>query len=93
MTTIAYKQYTNIPYMSGGYASAPVIAPLSTNQTPLMMPRHNYGVLPGKHPNPPQFYPSVFSFESTGKRFFWECESMIPLPSILEVKEIISHYT
>ena len=41
----------------------------------------------------PQFYPSVFSFESVGKRFFWECESMIPLPSILEVKEIIKHYT
>lgn len=41
----------------------------------------------------PQFYPSTFSFESTGKRFFWECESMIPLPSILEVKEIIRHYT
>jgi 5'-3' exonuclease len=41
----------------------------------------------------PQFYPSAFTFESTGKRFFWECESMIPLPSILEVKEIIRHYT
>jgi 5'-3' exonuclease len=41
----------------------------------------------------PQFYPSAFSFESVGKRFFWECESMIPLPSILEVKEIIKHYT
>jgi hypothetical protein len=52
MTTIAYKQYTNIPYMSGGYASAPVIGPLSTSQTPLMMERHNYGALPGKHPNP-----------------------------------------
>ena len=37
----------------------------------------------------PQFYPSEFSFESVGKRYFWECESMIPLPSILEVKEII----
>jgi len=37
----------------------------------------------------PQFYPSMFSFESVGKRYFWECESMIPLPSILEVKEII----
>ena len=37
----------------------------------------------------PQFYPSTFSFESVGKRYFWECESMIPLPSILEVKEII----
>ena len=41
----------------------------------------------------PQFYPSVFSFESVGKRYFWECESMIPLPSILEVKEIVRHYT
>ena len=37
----------------------------------------------------PQFYPSIFSFESVGKRYFWECESMIPLPSILEIKEII----
>ena len=41
----------------------------------------------------PQFFPSKFSFESVGKRYFWECESMIPLPSILEVKEIIRHYT
>jgi 5'-3' exonuclease len=38
----------------------------------------------------PQFYPSVFSFESVGKRFFWECETMIPLPSILELKQIIA---
>ena len=58
MTTIAYHQYTNIPYMSGSYASAPVIGPLSTNQTPLAMPYHSYGVLTGVHPNPPQFYPS-----------------------------------
>lgn len=41
----------------------------------------------------PQFYPSAFTFESTGKRYFWECESQIPLPSILEVKEIIRCYT
>jgi 5'-3' exonuclease len=41
----------------------------------------------------PQFYPTTFTFESIGKRFFWECESMIPLPSILEIKEIIRHYT
>lgn len=37
----------------------------------------------------PQFYPSSFSFESVGKRYFWECESMIPLLSILELKGII----
>ena len=36
----------------------------------------------------PQFYPSTFSFESVGKRYFWECESMIPILSILEVKKI-----
>jgi 5'-3' exonuclease len=38
----------------------------------------------------PQFFPSEYHFESVGKRFFWECESMIPLPSIAELKMIIS---
>jgi hypothetical protein len=58
MTTIAYHQYTNIPYMSGGYASAPVIGPLSTNRTPNTTFHSELGVLTGIHPNPPQFYPS-----------------------------------
>jgi len=58
MTTIAYHQYTNIPYMSGGYASAPVIGPLSTNRTPNTTFHSQLGVLEGIHPNPPQFYPS-----------------------------------
>jgi|UniRef100_A0A6C0B1K6 hypothetical protein len=58
MTTIAYHQYTNIPYMSGGYASAPVIGPLSTNRTPNTTFHSELGVLEGIHPNPPQFYPS-----------------------------------
>ena len=38
----------------------------------------------------PHFFPSAFSFESVGKRFFWECESLIPLPSIMELKSIIT---
>jgi len=58
MTTIAYHQYTNIPYMSGGYASAPVTGPLSTNRTPSTTIQNQLGVLTGVHPNPPQFYPS-----------------------------------
>lgn len=58
MTTIAYHQYSNIPYMSGSYASAPVVGPLSTNQTPNQLNTHNSGVLTGIRPNPPQFYPS-----------------------------------
>jgi hypothetical protein len=68
MTTIAYHQYTNIPYLSGTYASAPVNAPLSTNQTPLQMPKHNYGVLTGLHPNPPQFYPADGASEFSNSR-------------------------
>jgi len=58
MTTTAYHQYTNIPYMSGGYASAPVIGPLSTNRTPGTTIQNQLGVLSGIHPNPPQYYPS-----------------------------------
>ena len=38
----------------------------------------------------PHLFPAEFSFDSVGKRFFWECESMIPLPSMLEVKSWIS---
>ena len=37
----------------------------------------------------PHFFPSTFSFESVGKRFFWECEPLIPLPSIMELKMIL----
>jgi hypothetical protein len=68
MTTIAYHQYTNIPYASGTYASAPVVAPLSTNQTPLAMPKHNYGVLVGLRPNPPQFSPADGASEFSNAR-------------------------
>ena len=58
MTTIAYHQYTNIPYMGGTYASSPVIGPMSTNNYPSIISNNNLGVLVGKHPNPPKFYPS-----------------------------------
>jgi hypothetical protein len=68
MTTIAYKQYTNIPYMSGSYASAPVNGPISTNRTPCQMPTHNLGVLTGRHPNPPQFYPSDGASQTSNAR-------------------------
>ena len=37
----------------------------------------------------PQYYPSTFSFDSVGKRYFWECEAVIPVPTILELKDIM----
>jgi hypothetical protein len=40
----------------------------------------------------PQFFPSTFEFESVGKRFFWECEAMIPILTVVELKELIRAY-
>jgi 5'-3' exonuclease len=66
-------------------------------QLTLVLPLESWSLIP---PCPekkfpiiaPQFYPSSFTFESVGKRFFWECEAMIPMPSIVELKEIISYH-
>jgi 5'-3' exonuclease len=41
----------------------------------------------------PQYYPDSFLFDTFGKRFFWECESIIPIPTILEIKNIIKFNT
>jgi len=38
----------------------------------------------------PYLFPSSFEFCSIGKRFFWECEPKIPIPSILEVKQLLT---
>jgi 5'-3' exonuclease len=68
----------------------------TVEQLALVLPLDSWSLIP-KCPErslpylAPQFYPSSFSFESVGKRYFWECESMIPLPSILELKEIIKN--
>ena len=65
------------------------IAP--TEQLALVLPLESWSLLP---PCPqralpdraPHLFPTEFSFDSVGKRFFWECESMIPVPTIREVK-------
>jgi 5'-3' exonuclease len=38
----------------------------------------------------PWYFPSEFEFCSIGRRFFWECEPKIPIPSIQEVKALLS---
>jgi 5'-3' exonuclease len=65
-----------------------------TEQLALVLPLESWHLIPAGPERrfaqlAPQFFPSSFTFESVGKRYFWECESMIPLPSILEVKELI----
>ena len=56
--TTPYAVSTNIGSVSYNYyVNAPITGPLSTNQTPGQIPYHNYGILPGIRPTPPQFYP------------------------------------
>jgi 5'-3' exonuclease len=38
----------------------------------------------------PQYFPEDFTFDTIGKRFFWECEAEIPLISICEIKALFS---
>jgi 5'-3' exonuclease len=66
-------------------------------QLALVLPLESWSLIPShavkerKFPLlAPQFFPSSFGFESVGKRYFWECEAMIPLPSMVELKAIIS---
>lgn len=66
-----------------------------TEQLALVLPITSWSLLP---PCPqralpyraPHLFPAEFSFDSVGKRFFWECESMIPIPTIREVRCWIS---
>jgi 5'-3' exonuclease len=91
------RDYTDLPsFPDRVLLKATDIKPVE--QLALVLPLESWSLIPRGAEKmlpqlAPQFFPSKFSFESVGKRYFWECESMIPLPSILEVKEIIRHYT
>jgi len=55
MTTTAFHQYCNIPFLGGSYNAYPVQGARNTSNTPAQMPQHNHGWLSGSHPNPPHF--------------------------------------
>jgi 5'-3' exonuclease len=64
-------------------------------QLTLVLPLESWSLIPPckekQFPSlAPQFYPAAFLFESVGKRFFWECEAQIPMPSICELKGVLA---
>ncbi len=72
------------------------ITPLE--QLTLVLPLDSWSLLPSclekRFPiYAPYYYPDSFTFDTLGKRFFWECESIIPIPTILEIKNIIKFNT
>ncbi len=38
----------------------------------------------------PWLFPRTFGFSTVGKRFFWECEAEIPVPTIQQVKMLLA---
>ena len=65
-------------------------------QLAAVLPLESWGLIPpcAERSLPllaPYWFPTSFSFHSVGKRFFWECEAMIPIPSIMEVKRRLAH--
>ena len=60
----------------------------------LVLPPASWDLIPSaKHrgllTKAPYLFPKGFRFSSVGRRFFWECEAEVPIPSIREVKKIL----
>jgi len=67
---------------------------LPVEQLCLVLPPSSWNLIPSaKHQTlmtkAPYLFPKEFGFCSLGKRWFWECEAKIPIPTILEVKALL----
>jgi len=81
-----------IDTLSQVYMQAEDIRPVE--QLSLVLPLESWSLIPDcpekQFPKlAPQFFPSSFEFESVGKQFWWECEAMIPIPTIAELKRLL----
>ena len=95
--------------LSGDRPPAPSVALRSTDIHPveqlcLVLPPASGGLVPGGlglgsriHERftaaAPWLFPVSFGFGSAGKRWFWECEPEIPVPTLLEVKAVLAKLT
>lgn len=61
--------------------------PTAQEQLALVLPRESYRLLPKCKEREflccaPEYFPEKWSYFHFGKRFFWECEAHIPIPTI-----------
>ena len=88
-----YSMYHPLPEFPGAiHVTAKDICPVE--QLALVLPLSSWNLIPPCKEKQlpliaPYLYPNSFTFDSVGKRFFWECESVIPIPSIREIKQLI----
>jgi 5'-3' exonuclease len=71
------------------------VLPTRYEQLALVLPAASWSLLPKCKERQllvraPWLYPREWSYHSFGKRFFWECEAHIPIPSIKDVRDILA---
>jgi 5'-3' exoribonuclease 2 len=86
---LAWKGSSKVPVVVKGTDILPV------EQLCLVLPLSSWDLIPSvKHrglvARAPYLFPKSFAFGSVGKRWFWECEPQIPMPSIREVKALLA---
>jgi len=86
---LVWKGSSEVPVVVKGSDILPV------EQLCLVLPLSSWDLIPSaKHRGlvikAPYLFPKSFSFGSVGKRWFWECEPQIPIPSIWEVKALLA---
>jgi hypothetical protein len=74
------------------YVSAKDICPVE--QLALVLPLSSWHLIPPCKEKQlplvaPYLFPTTFTFESVGKRYFWECDACIPIPTIRDIKQLI----
>ncbi len=80
------------PFPNKVYVSAKNISPVE--QLALVLPLSSWHLIPSCKEKQlpliaPYLFPTTFTFESVGKRYFWECEACIPIPTIRDIKQLM----
>lgn len=87
----AFKGQYTIPHISKEFIELE-----AEEQLALVLPEKSWWLIPQTHKASrfleaaSEFFPSTFGYESIGKRFNWEAEPKIPIPSISQLRAITS---
>jgi 5'-3' exoribonuclease 1 len=81
--------------LRGAQRQHDVVAPITEQeQLAMVLPRQSWGLLRdsglrGFPERAPAFWPDGFGFFSVGRRWFWECEALIPILSIRRLRAFV----
>ena len=95
LETYDLSQIEPAPRADNGEQPVSVLPPPQPlEQLTLVLPIQSWNLIPCQRHRQfadkcPQYFPNKYSFFSTGRRFFWECEADIPIPTIMEIRKAV----